>query len=214
MAKTYRTRIPKQFRIPRPMASQPVASRFGWLRLDVLALAAGTLLAAVAPLRRLDDAARGLTLGALTDAAPSTHALLVTAAPEDLRANLCQRALRPLLERGGGRGALLLPPADAFCGGPDDVDDDVLIDLGNLAPERAPAEIPVVPFPLEDGLYGLHPDPKDDFGVQLGAMATRGERGALIMSLDSLMRMSSNPFFPYMLERIDQLEQRLRQFER
>ncbi|MGD9509095.1 MAG: alpha/beta hydrolase [Geminicoccaceae bacterium] len=61
-----------------------------------------------------------------------------------------------------------------------------------------------LPFPLEDGLYGLHPDPKDDFGVQLGAMATRGERGALIMSLDSLMRMSSNPFFPYMLERIGQ----------
>jgi alpha-beta hydrolase superfamily lysophospholipase len=61
-----------------------------------------------------------------------------------------------------------------------------------------------LPFPLEDGLYGLHPDPKDDFGVQLGAIATRGERGALIMSLDSLMRMSSNPFFPYMIGRIEQ----------
>jgi alpha-beta hydrolase superfamily lysophospholipase len=61
-----------------------------------------------------------------------------------------------------------------------------------------------LPFPLDDGLYGLQPDPKDDFGVQLGAMATRGERGALIMSLDSLMRMSSNPFFPYMLDRIEQ----------
>jgi alpha-beta hydrolase superfamily lysophospholipase len=61
-----------------------------------------------------------------------------------------------------------------------------------------------LPFPLEDGLYGLRPDPEDDFGVQLGALATRGERGALIMSLDSLMRMSSNPFFPYMLERIEQ----------
>ena len=59
-----------------------------------------------------------------------------------------------------------------------------------------------LPFPLEDGLYGLRPDPDDDFGVQLGAIATRGERGALIISLDSLMRMSSNPFFPYMLDRI------------
>jgi alpha-beta hydrolase superfamily lysophospholipase len=59
-----------------------------------------------------------------------------------------------------------------------------------------------LPFPLEDGLYGLRPDPADDFGVNLGAMATRGERGALIISLDSLLRMTSNPFFPYMLERI------------
>jgi alpha-beta hydrolase superfamily lysophospholipase len=59
-----------------------------------------------------------------------------------------------------------------------------------------------LPFPLEDGLYGLQPDPKDDFGVNLGALATRGERGALIISLDSLMRMTSNPFFPYVLGRI------------
>jgi hypothetical protein len=33
-------------------------------------------------------------------------------------------------------------------------------------------------------------------------MATRGERGILIISLDSLSRMSSNPFFPYLIERI------------
>ena len=62
-----------------------------------------------------------------------------------------------------------------------------------------------LPFPLDDGLYGLEPDPKDDFGINLGALATRGERGALIVSLDSLLRMTSNPFFPYMLERIEQL---------
>ena len=59
-----------------------------------------------------------------------------------------------------------------------------------------------LPFPLEDGLYGLRPDPKDDFGIQLGAVAARGERGALIVSLEFLMRMTSNPFFPYMIERI------------
>lgn len=61
-----------------------------------------------------------------------------------------------------------------------------------------------LPFPLEDGLYGLRPDPKDDFGIQLGAVAARGERGALIVSLEFLMRMTSNPFFPYMLERIEE----------
>ena len=59
-----------------------------------------------------------------------------------------------------------------------------------------------LPFPLDDGLYGMRPDPNDDFGINLGAMATRGERGALIVSLEFLLRMTSNPFFPYMLERI------------
>jgi alpha-beta hydrolase superfamily lysophospholipase len=59
-----------------------------------------------------------------------------------------------------------------------------------------------LPFPLSDALYGMRPESQEDFGVNLGAMATRGERGILIVSLDSLIRMSSNPFFPYMLERI------------
>ena len=59
-----------------------------------------------------------------------------------------------------------------------------------------------LPFPVSDGLYGLEPDPADDLGVNLGAMALRGERGALAVSLDGLMRMSSNPFFPYLLERV------------
>jgi alpha-beta hydrolase superfamily lysophospholipase len=61
-----------------------------------------------------------------------------------------------------------------------------------------------LPFPTTDGLYGMHPDPSDDFGINLGAMATRGERGALIVSLDSLLRMTSNPFFPYLLGRIEE----------
>jgi alpha-beta hydrolase superfamily lysophospholipase len=59
-----------------------------------------------------------------------------------------------------------------------------------------------LPFPISDGLYGMDPDPADDFGINLGGLATRGERGALIVSLDSLLRMTSNPFFPYMLDRI------------
>jgi alpha-beta hydrolase superfamily lysophospholipase len=60
-----------------------------------------------------------------------------------------------------------------------------------------------LPFPLSDGLYGLEPDPADDFGIRLGTIAARGERGVLVVSLDTLLRMSSNPFFPYMLERIE-----------
>ena len=57
-------------------------------------------------------------------------------------------------------------------------------------------------FPMNDSLYGMTPDSPPEYGVHLGAMATRGERGILIISLDSLSRMSSNPFFPYLIERI------------
>ncbi|MGH6896075.1 MAG: alpha/beta hydrolase [Geminicoccaceae bacterium] len=61
-----------------------------------------------------------------------------------------------------------------------------------------------LPFPSSDGLYGTEPDPDEDFGITLGTIAARGERGALIVSLDSLLRMSSNPFFPYLLARIEE----------
>jgi len=60
-----------------------------------------------------------------------------------------------------------------------------------------------LPFPVTDSLYGLEPDLTEDFGVNLGAIAPRGERGTLIVSLDSLLRMSSNPFYPYLVQRIE-----------
>ena len=54
-----------------------------------------------------------------------------------------------------------------------------------------------LPFPMSDALYGMEPDKAEDFGVNLGAIAPRGERGVLIVNLDALLRVSSNPFFPY-----------------
>jgi alpha-beta hydrolase superfamily lysophospholipase len=61
-----------------------------------------------------------------------------------------------------------------------------------------------VPFPVTDGLYGLEPDAGEDFGIRLGALALRGERGVLITSQEALTRLQSNPFFPYLLARIDE----------
>ena len=48
------------------------------------------------------------------------------------------------------------------------------------------------------------PPPAAPNGANLGAMATRGERGLLIVSIDSLARMSSNPFFDFLMERVEQ----------
>ena len=61
-----------------------------------------------------------------------------------------------------------------------------------------------MPFPSTDGLYGSSPDPQEDYGVNLGAVAARGEVGVLIVNLGMLARITWNPFFPYMLSRIDE----------
>jgi alpha-beta hydrolase superfamily lysophospholipase len=63
-----------------------------------------------------------------------------------------------------------------------------------------------LPFPVGDGLYGLEPsqEPAEDFGIRLGTVMGRGERGALSVSLDTMTRMSSNPFFPYLAQRLEE----------
>jgi hypothetical protein len=76
--------------------------------------------------------------------------------------------------------------------------------VGSVAPCRVSLSHVALPFPTSDSLYGLQPDPAENFGINLGAIAARGERGTLIVNLDSLLRMSSNPFFPYLIERIEE----------
>ena len=61
-----------------------------------------------------------------------------------------------------------------------------------------------LPFPTTDSLYGAEPDPAEDFGAHLGALAARGEVGVLLISPASLMRISWNPFFPYVMRRIEE----------
>lgn len=61
-----------------------------------------------------------------------------------------------------------------------------------------------VPFPPTDPLYGIAPDSRELYGVRLGALAPRGERKVLALPIENLMRMSCNPFFPYMAERVVQ----------
>lgn len=61
-----------------------------------------------------------------------------------------------------------------------------------------------LPFPMTDSLYGRYPEPQNQYGISLGTFAARGERAVLIVGLDSLMRQSSNPFYPYIIERINE----------
>ena len=59
-----------------------------------------------------------------------------------------------------------------------------------------------LPFPADDPLYGNRPSGRRV--VQLGAIAVRGERNALVLSQDSLSRLSYNPFYAYMAARISE----------
>ncbi|MFA1646141.1 MAG: hypothetical protein ACDS79_11785, partial [Enterobacteriaceae bacterium] len=61
-----------------------------------------------------------------------------------------------------------------------------------------------LPFPPQDDLYGTRPVDPQRFGINLGNAALRGETGGLIAGMDAMMRLTSNPFYDYMLQRIVQ----------
>jgi alpha-beta hydrolase superfamily lysophospholipase len=59
-----------------------------------------------------------------------------------------------------------------------------------------------LPFATDDPLYGTEPDSREFYGVRLGVLAPRGERSGLIVGMDQLMRLTCNPFFPYVERRL------------
>jgi len=52
-----------------------------------------------------------------------------------------------------------------------------------------------LPFPPDDPVYGLEPKPGAGPAYGLGALAARGEEGALLVPLGALARLKCNPFF-------------------
>jgi len=88
---------------------------------------------------------------------------------------------------------------------------------GQLQAAERPLDIPYpggifslshlsIPIPPDDPLYGTQPDPKTglEFGLNLGALDARGERGALIVDQDFLTRLPANPFFAYLIARVEE----------
>jgi hypothetical protein len=57
-----------------------------------------------------------------------------------------------------------------------------------------------LPFPPDDPVYGLTPPPGRE--ATLGSVEARGERGVLVVPQELLMRLRSNPFFPYLAARL------------
>ena len=52
-----------------------------------------------------------------------------------------------------------------------------------------------LPFPVDDPVYGLTPPPDAQPTFNLGAIAPKGESGALVVGLGTFARLRSNPFF-------------------
>jgi alpha-beta hydrolase superfamily lysophospholipase len=59
-----------------------------------------------------------------------------------------------------------------------------------------------IPFPPDDPLYGIDGRAAIDGLLPIGRLSPRGERAVLTVGTDTLMRLSSNPFFPFVAERI------------
>jgi alpha-beta hydrolase superfamily lysophospholipase len=59
-----------------------------------------------------------------------------------------------------------------------------------------------IPFPVDDPLYGIEGPSTATGLLPIGRLNPRGERAVLIVGTDTLMRLSSNPFFSFMAERI------------
>jgi hypothetical protein len=75
-------------------------------------------------------------------------------------------------------------------------------DLGLTWPESVYSLSHVaLPFPPDDPLYGAIDDPDRTWGLPLGSLEPRGERGLLRLSIESVMRLRYNPFYAYLEER-------------
>jgi alpha-beta hydrolase superfamily lysophospholipase len=59
-----------------------------------------------------------------------------------------------------------------------------------------------LPFRMDDEVYGRSPRPSSPDLVRLGTLSPRGERAVLTVPIETLMRASSNPFFPYLADRV------------
>jgi len=59
-----------------------------------------------------------------------------------------------------------------------------------------------LPFPTDDPTFGFEPKQDEFYGIRLGNVPLRGETGTVIIKAEAGMRLNSNPFYPYMQERI------------
>ena len=65
-----------------------------------------------------------------------------------------------------------------------------------------------MPFPVDDPVYGGEGNGRDIGSISLGRLSPRGEKSVLIVPEEVLMRLTWNPFFPYLAGRVQQFVSR------
>jgi alpha-beta hydrolase superfamily lysophospholipase len=60
-----------------------------------------------------------------------------------------------------------------------------------------------LPFSIDDPIYGGEGHGREFGSVALGRLSARGEKGSLIVPAEVLMRLTWNPFFPYLAQRVE-----------
>ncbi len=125
------------------------------------------------------EPASAAILSGLTDASPRRYgrALVTNAGRDSLE--VVERSIRPDRTEIATRPLGLAWPPEMFS-------------LAHIA----------LPFTLDDDVYGANPRPSSFDVVRLGTLSPRGERAVLTVPLDTLMRASCNPFFPYLAARV------------
>jgi hypothetical protein len=59
-----------------------------------------------------------------------------------------------------------------------------------------------IPFPMSDPVYGREEVVPQPETIRLGLLSPRGERAVLTVPSDTLMRLTCNPFFSYLNDRM------------
>ena len=59
-----------------------------------------------------------------------------------------------------------------------------------------------IPFPLSDPIYGRDETTNPTSIIRIGLLSPRGERSVFTVPSDTLMRLTCNPFFPYLDDRL------------
>jgi alpha-beta hydrolase superfamily lysophospholipase len=128
------------------------------------------------PFLRRSDAT---LLTRLTDAFPRRYRRTLVTNVDPLSLEVAERSIAPGATSIAGRPLGLAWPRDVFS-------------LSHVA----------IPFPLSDPIYGREEIPEPLPLIRLGLLSPRGERSVLSVPSDTLMRLTCNPFFPYLDARV------------
>ena len=118
-------------------------------------------------------------LSSLTDASPRRYRRTLITNIDDSSLNVVEKSVAPGATSVATKPLNLAWPRDVFS-------------LSHVA----------IPFPLSDPVYGREEIAQPASLIRLGLLSPRGERSVLSVPSDTLARLTCNPFFAYLTDRV------------